>query len=164
MYISPPSKKCLFKQLQFLQNSCERERQVILMASAMAFPPTVCAQWPVGNTPRLTYSHSSGYLHIFAHTTLHRNVVRKRKKTGFYSCLLFQGHIIDLKRFSIYLSLLWMQRSRQRFVLINPFLHISNPLNMQRPMKTSPAELHLVFSTQTSIPWKLIVSPIPFYI
>ena len=91
-----------FQTTAYLQNSCERERQVILMASAMAFPPTVCAQWPVGNTPRLTYSHSSGYLHIFAQTTLHRSVTRKEKKTGFYSCSLIQGH--RLKRFSIYLQ------------------------------------------------------------
>ena len=84
-----------FQTTAYLQNSCECERRVILMASAMAFPPTVCAQWPVGNTPRLTYSHSSGYLHIFAHTTLHRSVVRKKKKNWFYSCLLFQGHIIE---------------------------------------------------------------------
>ena len=84
-----------FQTTAYLQNSCEHERQVILTASAMAFPPTVCAQWPVGNTPRLTYSHSSGYLHIFAHTTLHRSVVRKKKKTVFYSSLLFQGHIIE---------------------------------------------------------------------
>ena len=95
-------KQCIFAQQRmpfqttaYLQNSCEHERQVILTASAIAFPPTVCAQWPVGNTPRLTYSHSSGYLHIFAHTTLHRSVVRKKKKTVFYSSLLFQGHIIE---------------------------------------------------------------------
>ena len=136
----PAQQRMSFQTTAYLQNSCECERQVILMASAMAFPPTVCAQWPVGNTPQLTYSHSSGYLHIFAHTTLHKSVARKEKKLVFIHVCWFKA--IDLKRFSIYLSLLWIQRSRQRFVLINPFLHISNPLNMQRPMETSPADLH----------------------
>ena len=153
-----PQQRMPFQTTAYLQNSCEHERRVILMASAMAFPPTVCAQWPVGNTQQLTYSHSSRYLHIFAHTTLHRSVVRKRKKwvlfmfvdsrpyfrTSTYAMISQKDLVLlaDWKRFSIYLSLLWIQRSRQRFVLINPFLHISNPLNMQRPMETSPAELH----------------------
>ena len=80
----PAQQRMSFQTTAYLQNSCERERQVILMASAMAFPPTVCAQWPVGNTPRLTYSHSSGYLHIFAHTTLHRSVVIEEKKKNWF--------------------------------------------------------------------------------
>ena len=78
-----PQQRMSFQTTAYLQNSCECERRVILTASAMAFPPTVCAQWPVGNTPRLTYSHSSGYLHIFAHTSCHRSVVRKKKKKWF---------------------------------------------------------------------------------
>ena len=138
----PAQQRMSSQTTAYLQYSCERERRVILMASAMAFPPTVCAQWPVGNTPRLTYSHSSGYLHIFAHTSLHRNVVRKRKKLVFIHVCYSKAILLTWKGFPFYLSLLWMQRSRQRFVLINSFLHISNPLNMQRPMETSPAELH----------------------
>ena len=88
-----------FQTTAYLQNSCECERQVILMASAMAFPPTVCAQWPVGNTPRLTYSHSSGYLHIFAHTTLHRSVVRKRKKVVFIHVCYSKAILLTWKGF-----------------------------------------------------------------
>ena len=156
LHVYIPSKECLFKQLHICKIAVNVKGALFWWRQQWRSLQLSVPNGPLA-IPRNLHIHTHQDIYISLH-------IQPSIEMSCYSCLLFQGHIIDLKRFSIYLSLLWIQRSRQRFVLINSFLHISNPLNMQRPMKTSPAELHLVFSTQTSIPWKLIVSPIPYYI
>ena len=174
-----PSKEFLFKQLHICKIAVNVKGALFWWRQQWRSLQLSVANGPLA-IPRDLHIHTHQDIYISLHIQPSIEVSwGKEKKLVFihvcyskaissniYAMISQKGLVLlaDLKRFSIYLSLLWMQRSRQRFVLINPFLHISNPLNMQRPMKTSPAESHLVFFTQTSIPWKLIVSPIPYYI